>query len=355
MQNPIQTVSVSQMLSQVCQLTGIETSRVLEIAQLSERDCREELAADSYFTLFAAVRREYDAQHPDGTFEADLARRFAKGPYLAPGLAFSTAPTLLVGLKQFARYKPLIAPVILDVQEDETQIDISMCTQCSDLPLPALMGLFEMLLIVEKMRICVAADLAPIGLRLPEGADLDYVQTVLNAAGLDVTVHTACDAGMVLRRADGARPLLSANPALWATIEPTLEAELRQRIGRGIFTERLARELATSLPEGVMSADELALRLGLSKRSLQRKLRAEETSFQQVLNDTRAELAQSYLSTSGLSVAEISHRLGFRSVSSFFRNFQSWVGMTPRAFRDRQQGGGTGTTSSVAQIDNHLA
>lgn len=347
------TISIAQILNQVCQLSGIETSTVLARAGLSEEDCRAMPEAEAYFDLFTALRAVFfdtqKAAHKAGqergqavgpgagTFEADLAGLFAKGPYLSPALALSVAPDLLTGLRRLARYKPLIAPVSLEIQEGGDTIAIVMSVPDENVSLPSCLALFEMLLIAEKMRIFTGADVRPLELLLPAGLERDYLHANLTAAGIDAPLGEAEDAVLVIARTDAERRILSANPGVWAALEPMLEAELRALAGHGSCAARLREELVTSLSEGPLTAEELAGRLGLSKRSLQRKLRAEGTTFQEVLNETRANLAQSYLSSSGLSLTEISHRLGFRSVSSFFRNFQSWVGMTPRAFRESHQ------------------
>jgi AraC-like DNA-binding protein len=72
----------------------------------------------------------------------------------------------------------------------------------------------------------------------------------------------------------------------------------------------------------------MAKRLGLTARSLQRRLQDEGTSFQALRDETRRSLADRYLGQ-GLSVAEISFLLGFSEPSAFFRAFKRWTGLTP--------------------------
>lgn len=330
---PGNTVSIAQLLRQVCQLMSIDASLVLEAARLSEKDCQSAAEPRHYFDLYEGVRQVHRQLHGDIGFETALARAYARGPYLAPILACAAAPDLKTGLERLARYKPLVAPVTMDMRCEGDVVELAVMSQFTDLKLPQSMALFEMLFVIEKAQIFTGRTIDPICLTLP---DVAAAQAVLDISGLSYRCKHG-EPSLRLARADMDLALLSANPVLWATLEPTLEAELRTKVGRGIITERLAAELARALPDGAITADDLACRMGLSKRSLQRKLQSEGTTFQEVLNETRANLAQSYLSGSGMSVAEISHQLGFRSVSSFFRNFQSWMGMTPRAFRESRQ------------------
>ncbi len=73
--------------------------------------------------------------------------------------------------------------------------------------------------------------------------------------------------------------------------------------------------------------------MGMSRRSLQRSLREEETSFRKILSDTRERLARHYLSHSDMAAAEISFLLGYDDPNSFFRAFRSWTGTTPESLR----------------------
>jgi AraC-like DNA-binding protein len=77
----------------------------------------------------------------------------------------------------------------------------------------------------------------------------------------------------------------------------------------------------------------IAERLALSKRTLQRRLEDEGTSYQVVLRDTRAALALHYLERTRIPAAEISFLLGFEEPNSFFRAFSEWTGQTPEAVR----------------------
>jgi len=80
----------------------------------------------------------------------------------------------------------------------------------------------------------------------------------------------------------------------------------------------------------------VAERLAMSKRKLQRRLAAEGTSFQEVLRDTRHELARHDLHRTELPCAEISFLLGYEDPNSSFRAFHDWTGSTPEAARRAQ-------------------
>ena len=87
------------------------------------------------------------------------------------------------------------------------------------------------------------------------------------------------------------------------------------------------------LPAGLKSIEETAHRLAMSKRSLQRKLADEASSYQEVLNTIRRELAHTYLARSSTSLGEIAYLLGFQDSNSFIRAFRGWTGQTPGEYR----------------------
>jgi AraC-like DNA-binding protein len=97
----------------------------------------------------------------------------------------------------------------------------------------------------------------------------------------------------------------------------------------------LKRKLADLLARGEANADAACRALQLSRRTLQRRLKAEKTSFQKILNEVRAELAVKYLEDARLKSLEIAMLLGYSSLSSFTTAFKSWYDMPPAAYRQK--------------------
>ena len=89
------------------------------------------------------------------------------------------------------------------------------------------------------------------------------------------------------------------------------------------------------LPAGESSIDDVARKLSISKRTLQRKLKEEQTSFQKQINSVREMLAKSYLTNTSLSSDEIAYLLGYLEVNSFLRAFSIWTGMSVTDFRKK--------------------
>ena len=113
------------------------------------------------------------------------------------------------------------------------------------------------------------------------------------------------------------------------------EKYLRSLYAGDNIAGQLKQRLVELLAAGEANADAACRALKLSRRTLQRRLRAEKTSFQKILNEVRAELAARYLSDARLNVLEVAMLLGYSSISSFTTAFKSWYDLPPAAYRQR--------------------
>jgi AraC-like DNA-binding protein len=102
---------------------------------------------------------------------------------------------------------------------------------------------------------------------------------------------------------------------------------------RATVRSKVERILPQLLPHGRANTSEVARQLGISSRTLLRKLRDEGMSFAEILDDLRAALARRYLKERELPVSEIAWLLGYREVSSLTHAFRRWTGKTPTQFR----------------------
>lgn len=133
--------------------------------------------------------------------------------------------------------------------------------------------------------------------------------------------------------ADAQCPFLTENESMWQFFEPELRRRLIDLDIDANFSDRVQSVLLELLPTGQSSIENVSSKLGMSKRTLQRRLQEESTSFKIELNRTREKLARYYLTNSTSSGAEISFLLGFNDPNSFFRAFHTWTGKTPENFR----------------------
>jgi AraC-like DNA-binding protein len=93
------------------------------------------------------------------------------------------------------------------------------------------------------------------------------------------------------------------------------------------------RILPQLLPHGRATISEVARQLGMSSRTLSRKLREEGSTYAEILDELRSALAKRYLRDRELPVSEIAWLLGYQEVSSFTHAFKRLTGITPRDYR----------------------
>jgi AraC-like DNA-binding protein len=93
------------------------------------------------------------------------------------------------------------------------------------------------------------------------------------------------------------------------------------------------KKMMLSRPPGTLSEEEAAATLFMSKRTLARKLKRENSSFRQIREEVLSRQAASYLCDSQMSVEAIATLLNYHDTASFRRAFKRWFGLTPDQYR----------------------
>jgi AraC-like DNA-binding protein len=129
-------------------------------------------------------------------------------------------------------------------------------------------------------------------------------------------------------------PVVSADPYLNKLLIHYCEEALAYRpTNRGSFQASVENAIAPLLPHGKARASEIARRLGVSQRTLARRLSQEGQSFSNVLDGLRSDLANRYLAEGDLPISQIAWLLGYQEAGAFSHAFKRWTGETPRVAR----------------------
>jgi AraC-like DNA-binding protein len=107
------------------------------------------------------------------------------------------------------------------------------------------------------------------------------------------------------------------------------------RLDKNDVITGVIQKIIEFLPDGECSRDKVAGALCMSPTTLQAKLAHRGSNFQQLLDDTRRDMACSYLRQGGRSVTEVTFMLGFADTSNFTRAFKRWTGVSPTEFRQQ--------------------
>lgn len=121
---------------------------------------------------------------------------------------------------------------------------------------------------------------------------------------------------------------------LWAFLRRAPEDWAFTTINAGLFSTKVRQHLAAmEIPSD--DINKVSCALGLSTRTLTRKLQAEGTSFRVVRDDLRRDLAVQLLTQSRISIDGVAALVGFENTASFCRAFRAWMQVTPGAYRSR--------------------
>ncbi len=152
--------------------------------------------------------------------------------------------------------------------------------------------------------------------------------------------------GIVFRQEMLRLPVLNANPALFPVFEKHAREYLQKLKGSNTLSYRVRQEIYRSLKGEEPGLPSIARSLAMSERSIQLRLKEENVTYRQLLDEVRKETAISHLKEPNLSITDIAYLLGFSEPAVFSRTFRKWTGSTPQAFR-RQNASGTQSGSAA--------
>lgn len=131
-------------------------------------------------------------------------------------------------------------------------------------------------------------------------------------------------------------PVLEADPELAMVLEAVASERVRAVASPTSTLGRLRVVLGERLGEGAPDLDDAARRLAVSPRTLQRKLREADTSFQRVVDEVRRDRVARHLADPSLTVKEVASRVGLSGAASLHRACVRWWGVGPAAWRQRK-------------------
>ena len=282
------------------------------------------VTAEEYFRLLEAL----EAEANDPTLPIRVARAVT-AESLDPSLfAALCSPDFNTAIQRIAAYEKLFSPLVVDVDVGGRSTAVTF--SCLGRPvLPVVMGEIKVALVVALARKATRSRIVPLRVEFRGACRSPEVF----ADFFGVRVLTGDAFSLTLSAVDARRPFLTETEQRWEMYEPYLRLRLADLDDSADTSERVHTFLLDTLPSGNANVVEIARRLGMGQRSMQRRLRDEGATFQAIVRDTREKLARHYLANTNLAAEEISFLLGYNRPSSFYRAFQRWTGTTPKVFR----------------------
>jgi AraC-like DNA-binding protein len=277
-----------------------------------------------------AIWRTVAEMNPDPGFGIKLGTelRFEKSHPVA--IAGICSRSFGDALQRLARYKQLTCPEEIRVHRkaDETSVEFFF-VEAKEAQ-PDIMVDIGLSWILNVGRRGSDGHIAPLRLELTRPAK--HRELLERHFGCRVRFRADRNA-LIFRSPDLDRPFVTHNEELVAVIGSQLESDLKAQNAGINVGEQVKDALRRSLAGRRPNLQEVAKELGMGARTLQRRLTDAGITFQQVVEDTRRELARHYLKQRAMELNEAAFLLGFEDANSFFRAFQNWEGTSPGEWR----------------------
>ncbi|MEM6665670.1 MAG: AraC family transcriptional regulator [Pseudomonadota bacterium] len=292
-------------------------------------DPKAMVAADAYYGMLERMAERADVT----TLPLRVGASMRCDDYGALGLAFKAAPTLCGSYQRVARYARLWTSVVeytLDPVGDAAWFTVHRAG-------PRRLGLRLSNEATLASATAIGREVSPTGTFAPRQVHLKHAAPSSTAEharyfGCPVIFGSDRDALLISRVALESRNRLG-DQGITAFLAHHLDAELEAVSRDQSFPEEVRQVVAGALSEGVPRMEDVARRMGLSVRSLHRRLADDGMTFQALTEDTRRDLAEGLLRDDRYALLEVAFLTGFSEQSSFTRAFKRWVGATPAGYR----------------------
>ena len=231
-------------------------------------------------------------------------------------------------IERLARYKRLIGPMRFLVTKHETETTVELTGEDAELEQPPFLIAGEFSFLANILRRAARSDIVPTAAEMkrpPKGTALaDFLHCPISQSDRNAISFS---------NADLALPFISYDEGMWSYFEPELTKRLAELDVDESTSARVRSALSELLPGGQCAIEDVAAKLGLSRRTLQRKLSEENTTFQKQLNSVRETLAIHYIRNTDMTSNDIAFLLGYAELNSFLRAFAVWTGMSVSEYR----------------------
>ncbi len=317
----------SQVLERLAAI-GVDVARVLQHARLS----RSQLAARAHLTT-----REFFAfwrvvEQVSGRRDLGLRLGSEASPHQldVASLAALHAPNLGEALKKLARYKRLVCPeeIEMAIVDGEARIRFHWILADEEIPLLIVDGAFATVVAIAHRG--TGRRIVPRRVELTRRRADE--QTLTRHFGCEIHFDAPLDL-LVLEERALAEPFLTHNEDLLAVMLPGLEAAVAEHGPTRTVADDVRMILGRRMHGERPTVEKIADEMRMSPRTLQRRLEAVGTTYQELLDEVRRQSARRLLSNTDLDTSEVAFLLGFEELNSFTRAFHTWEGTTPTRWR----------------------
>jgi len=320
---------------------SIIVARALEQYGLNGREIVESAGIDYEFAMDPDTRISYEAadrmwqiateKSADPCFGIEVAAGF--NPSLLHGLGFSwmASGSLKEGFARVLRFQKLIntgANFHAIETDDHLKIIFDL-----NIPGRAHHPTYTLSLlagVVRMSRLTAGQDIDPVAVSMRQKAPV-CVERIRQFFRCPLTFESD-ENTVTFDRALIEKPILSANAKL-AQINDQIVIDYLTRYDQQSLVAQVQAKIIERLPAGRPNQTAIARSMNMSLRNFQRKLKLEGTSFRELVDTIRKDLAIQFIRDYSRSIGAISYNLGFTEPANFTRSFKAWTGVSPKQFR----------------------
>ncbi len=255
-----------------------------------------------------------------------------RGSFGVAEFVVRSSTTLALAFEHFLRFNALIAPsqtFTLEVVDGEARLHNAVTLRAG--ALERKLGEFVTAITAQVLRtVAPGVPVTRVWFATPRPNSLERLVATFGEVPFSFEQSTN---GFAVAAQALETKVTGGDPALNAFLEDHANAALASRPKQDDLIDKLRHALREALGQGEPHIERLAMRLNLSARTLQRRLAELQTSFQQVLDEVRFDLARAYLRDVRLDVSQVAYLLGYSELRAFDRAFRRWAGQSPTEWR----------------------
>jgi len=274
----------------------------------------------------------------DPSFGLHLATNFPRGTYGIVEFIARSSATVREGWERIAELSRVMSPqVSVTITERTGEVSFDHAIPGRPLVYGRHGNEFFVPAVLLQTRGLIGPDFVPTRAWFAHPAH-DQVDELARTLGTTQITFSAGSNGVALPKALLDRPVPSADPPLLSTLTHAATRALETDPPARSFVEMVRADVGSRMEGGAATLEATAQAFHMSPRTLQRRLGDEGTTFANIVDAVREELARAWVAEGKLGLGEVTFRLGYADVPAFVRAFKRWTKMTPTSYRERSKG-----------------
>lgn len=326
-----QTISsVKLLICNTLKQQGVDPAPLCEAVGLSLPDMLHPMKRDDTYKVSQLMQLAIDITGDDG-FALQVAARLSITTFSSFGAAIMASPNLETALHRGQKFSELIsASASYQVVKEGNRFTASIFSQDKSRKLDPNLSLLYIAGGLQVGRSLSSTNVIPIEVHLQQLVP-ENTEPYIALFGCPVLFGQS-ESKISLSEEDLSIPIAAQDPRLSQLAQDIAMKDLSKLTARTIAEEVCVR-VENSLAEGEPKIAAIASSMGLSPRSLQRKLAAEKQTFAQLLDSTRKRMAHEMVLRPSEQIKNLAYDLGFSDQSNFNRAFKRWFALSPTEYR----------------------